>query len=67
MIDPQAISNEFQELVRLDNLSWQDGAPAPKTQTVRIVDYKTGKVTGSFELVAGGDHIADQRKVYVKA
>jgi hypothetical protein len=53
--------------LRVARVMEDEGAPAPKTQTVRIVDYKTGKVTGSFELVAGGDHIADQRKVYVKA
>ena len=36
------------------------------SRTVRMVDAASGEVVGSFELVAGGDHIADQGKVYVE-
>ena len=35
-------------------------------QTIRMIEEATGKVVGSFNLVPGGDHIADQGKVYVK-
>ncbi|MEN6302309.1 MAG: peptidoglycan recognition family protein [Armatimonadia bacterium] len=36
------------------------------TRTIMIVDHETVQEVGRFELVANGDHIKDQGKVYVK-
>lgn len=38
----------------------------PVTTTVRIIDHATGKVLAKYAMVEGGDHVSDQRKVYVK-
>ena len=38
----------------------------PVTTTVRIIDHATGKVLATYAMVEGGDHVSDQRKVYVK-
>lgn len=39
--------------------------PVEITTTVRIVDHATGKVVATYAMVEDGNHITDQRKVYV--
>jgi len=36
------------------------------TKTVKAVRYPSGPVLATYEMVEGGDHIADQGKVYVR-
>lgn len=38
----------------------------PQTTPVEVVDHATGKVIETLQVVRGGDHIADQGKVYVR-
>lgn len=39
---------------------------AESDKTVKVVDAGTGKVLATHELAPGGDHLADQGKLYVK-
>jgi hypothetical protein len=41
------------------------GAAAATTKTVKLVDVATGEVVATHQLAPGGDHVADQGKVYV--
>lgn len=38
----------------------------PKPVQVLIVDHTTGSVIGHLDMVPGGDHVSDQRKIYVR-
>ena len=57
--------SEFRKLVAGTVTKPAMGAPAP-TVPVQIVDHATGKVLAKYAMVEGGDHVSDQRKVYVK-
>jgi len=37
----------------------------PQTNPVKVIDHATGAVIETLQMVKGGDHIGDQRKVYV--
>ena len=41
-------------------------ATPPATVPLKIIDHETGEVIKQYDMVRGGDHIADQGKVYVR-
>lgn len=50
----------FRQMVMSGQGSGEEG------RTVRVVEVSTGKVIAAYELAEGGDHLADQGKLYVK-
>jgi hypothetical protein len=42
-----------------------DADPKPDGKTIKLVEHGTGAVIAEYEMVPGGNHIADQGKVYV--
>ncbi len=49
---------------------WKDGKlpeDTEETKPVKVIDHATGAVKETLKMVSGGDHIADQGKLYVEA
>jgi len=44
----------------------EPGQPAPETVPVMIVEHETGDVIATYQMVPRGDHVEDQRKLYVR-
>lgn len=51
---------------KLDLREFRQMVMATGTRQILVVEHATGKVIGKLEMVEGGDHVADQGKIYVR-